>query len=208
MEPILYRAEPDGRLTPLRSDVGVRILFAGSWLSLSAGALVARVAAGTIDHGHLVSAKFLLPHRPAALAPYGWAPPVFGHDDLGRPCALILPAEAPPPPTLAEVLPEAQAALSAERNARIDALVGSASGDWRPHVMRTALGSATLAAVALGTATEQEEAQMLASLELLERVEAIDAAATLIAAALDAAQDSDAVAAIAAALPTDARWPA
>ena len=227
MEPILYRAEPDGRLTPLRSDVGVRILFAGSWLSLSAGALVARVAAGTIDHGHLVSAKLLLPHRGAALAPYGWAPPVFGHDDLGRPCALILPAEAPPPPPLAQVQAEAHAQRTAERYAR-EATQYPHAGHRYDCDERSAIRWGLVVSMALlamgsdpdavivpsgwrdteGTPRLYTAAQILAAQQsLLLWGAQCDAASQAIGADIDAATDTAAAQAILAAIPTDARWP-
>jgi hypothetical protein len=204
MDPILYRAEPDGRLTPLMAHHMCRVRVAGAWLSISAAGLMERVSAGTLGSDHLVSGRYLRPYRPEAEAPYGWAEAVFGHDAQGRPCALILPAPAPPPPTIEALREAALADLLEERHRRVDLYTG-ADARARDNRLMAAIG--IVDRVQSGTATPEDLELMEALRQVEPLVRAHDAAAAAIRAEILAAESPEAMDAIMAGLATDPRWP-
>lgn len=109
---------------------------------------------------------------------------------------------------LASMQAAARAIVASERSRRVDLLVTGKTDDWRGHMRTTAGGSALLALVALGVASEAQEDALVATLALFEQVEAHEAAEALILADITAATTVEQVDSITDAIPTDARWPA
>jgi hypothetical protein len=205
MDPILYRAEPEGRLTPLYPLSMCRVRVAGGWLSLTAASLMDRLGSGAVEADQVVSAGYLRPYRPQPEGLYGWAPAVFGHDAAGIPCALILPAEAPPPPSLEAVVAAGYARLIEERDSRVDLYAGR---DARARDARLMVSVEILDRVQTGTDTAADRDLMGALRQVGPLVRAHDAAAALIRQDIAAAPSAEAAQALVDGIATDPRWPA